>query len=175
MNPTVAALLCVLLLAVPGAAQDHRSPYAHQGSDQLETLTQDEVDGLLAGEGMGMAKPAELNAYPGPRHVLDMVDSLALTPEQEEKTREIFRDMKAEARELGRRVLEAEGALNALFASGVVDVGSLEEAVAEVGRLRADLRLVHLRAHLETRSLLTRHQIHEYRRLRGYAEPGHGG
>ena len=32
---------------------------------------------------MGLALAAELNGYPGPRHVLDLADQLGLTPEQQ--------------------------------------------------------------------------------------------
>lgn len=169
MRLAVTAILLLVLHPVSGAAQDHRSSHARQGSECLKTLTEDEVDGLLAGEGMGMARPAELNAHPGPRHVLDLADSLALTPEQLEGTRRVFDAMQARARELGRRVLEAEEALAALFVGGGVEGEALEEAVAEVARLRGQLRLVHLRAHLEVTELLHRDQIRAYQRLRGYA------
>lgn len=164
-------LLILAALLVPGAAaaQDTHSPYAHEGSDRVKTLTQEEVDGLLAGEGMGLARPAEMNGYPGPRHVLDMADSLRLTPEQRDGARAIFEAMQDGAQALGRRVLEVEEALDSLFASGAVAEPVLEEKVGEAARLQGELRLVHLRAHLEMRALLTPHQIHEYGRLRGYA------
>ena len=158
------------------------SPYAHQGSKELKTLSQEEVDELLSGAGMGLARPAELNGYPGPRHVLDLADSLGLTAEQRGSVEGIFRDMHARAVELGQEILDAERALDAAFASGDVTVDALAEIVDRIGSLQADLRAVHLRAHVATREILTDHQRHEYDRLRGYGagheagpEPGHVG
>ncbi len=56
-----------------------RSPYVGQEARGIKALSQDDVEGLLAGAGSpfgGMAKPAELNGYPGPRHVLDAVKAV---------------------------------------------------------------------------------------------------
>ncbi|MDP2956413.1 MAG: hypothetical protein Q8N53_08320 [Longimicrobiales bacterium] len=39
---------------------------------------------------MGMARPAELNGFPGPRHVLDLADLLALAPDQRSEVQGIF-------------------------------------------------------------------------------------
>jgi hypothetical protein len=150
-------------------ALEGHSPYAHQGSKELKTLSQEEVDELLSGAGMGLARPAELNGYPGPRHVLDLADSLALTAEQRGIVEGIFRDMNARAVELGREVLAAERDLDAAFASGEVTEDALAEIVDRIGSLEADLRAVHLRAHLATREVLSLYQRHEYVRLRGYA------
>jgi Spy/CpxP family protein refolding chaperone len=129
---------------------------------------------------MGLARPAELNGYPGPRHVLDLADSLDLTAEQRGTVEEIFRAMNARAVELGREVLAAERELDAAFASGRVTGDALAAIVDRIGDLQAELRTVHLRAHLATRAILTDHQVHEYDRLRGYgaghptgAEAGH--
>ncbi len=159
-------------LAGPAAAQhqhqEHaRSPYAGAGSDTVKTLTPDEVAGLLGGEGMGLARAAELNGYPGPRHVLDLADSLALTPDQVARTETVFRAMHDRAVELGRSIIDAEKALDAGFAGGA-DPAALERRVAELGRLRGELRWVHLRAHFDVAEILTMHQRHTYDRLRGY-------
>ena len=47
-----------------------------------QALSPEDIQGLLEGRGMGLAKAAELNSYPGPKHVLEMADALELTPEQ---------------------------------------------------------------------------------------------
>jgi hypothetical protein len=60
------------------------------------------------GEGMGLAKAAELNDYPGPRHVLDMDTELRLTDRQEEKTRQTFDQMHTKAVQIGRELVEAD-------------------------------------------------------------------
>ncbi|HJR53672.1 MAG TPA: periplasmic heavy metal sensor [Gemmatimonadota bacterium] len=159
-------------LARVGCAQEAHSPYAHQGATELKTLSQQEVDDLRNGAGMGLARPAEMNGYPGPRHVMELADSLALSEEQRRAVEEVFDAMQGRARELGSRILDAEKALDAAFAGGQQTEAALATAVAEIARLQGELRTVHLQAHLATRALLTEHQIHEYDRLRGYGS-GH--
>lgn len=170
MTPrTLAALTVLLALPAAAASQQHHSGYAEGQSAQVKTLGQAEVDELLAGAGMGMARPAELNGFPGPHHVLDLADSLALSAAQRAAVEDVFRRMQERATALGRQVVEGEGALDALFASGTVAEDALAERVKAVDALRSELRLVHLRAHLETKALLTLHQVHTYDRLRGYS------
>jgi hypothetical protein len=50
------------------------SPYAGQQGSSVRGLTDEEIADLRTGSGMGLARPAELNSYPGPRHVLDLAD-----------------------------------------------------------------------------------------------------
>jgi hypothetical protein len=45
------------------------------------------VASLLKGDGMGFAKAAELNGYPGPAHVLSVAKELNLTDELHQKFR----------------------------------------------------------------------------------------
>ena len=57
------------------------SPYTGQEARGIKALSQDDIEGLLSGAGTpfgGMAKPAELNGYPGPRHVLDAIKRVSL-------------------------------------------------------------------------------------------------
>lgn len=162
-------VLAALVWAVPARAQEAHSPYAHEGSRELKTLSEAEVDELVNGEGMGLARPAELNRHPGPRHVIDLADSLGLSAEQLRAAERIFADMNGRARELGREILDAEKALDAAFAAGDVTDDTLAASVEGIAELQGELRLTHLRAHLAMREVLTEHQVHEYDRLRGYA------
>lgn len=168
MKRWLTTLMALGAFPAAGLAQEAHSPYAHEGSEQVKTLSQQEVDDLLEGAGMGLARPAELNQYPGPRHVLDLADSLALSPEQRRAVEETFADMQNRAKALGRQILDAEGALDAAFAAGGITEEALVTAVRRIADLQGELRAVHLRAHLATRETLTRHQIQEYDRLRGY-------
>ena len=87
------------------------------------TLSADQVKELLAGEGMGLAKPAELNHYPGPKHVLELVTELALTADQLRRVEVIRGDMLAAARRLGAAIVEVTKHLHALRVEGhVLDV-----------------------------------------------------
>ena len=72
----------VLLAAMLGAAACAQSPYVNDQGRALKALSADEAAGYLEGRGLGLAKPAELNGYPGPMHVLELADALALTPAQ---------------------------------------------------------------------------------------------
>ena len=88
----------VITLGIGGAlaaqeeqpGQHQHSPYAGHEMSEIPSLTPDELAQLRNGEGMGFAKAAELNHFPGPRHVLDMAGELELTAEQRARTEEIF-------------------------------------------------------------------------------------
>ena len=82
------ALRLLLLIIVPALAdaQDHTSPYAGQQARDIKALSPDEIQGYLTGQGMGLAKAAELNGYPGPLHVLELAAELKLTEEQDRKS-----------------------------------------------------------------------------------------
>lgn len=180
----VLALLTLLLPAAawPAAAQHMHghghgdggpgmtapSPYAGQESRAVKALSPETTAGLKKGEGLGMAKAAELNGYPGPRHVLDMAAGLELTAEQREATQTVFDHMQASAQALGRSILEAERTLDTAFAQGSIDPDRLQRLTGEIGRLQGQLRNVHLRAHLEMKHILTAQQVAAYDRLRGY-------
>lgn len=172
MKSWFAMLVALGTVPVTGLAQESHSPYAHQGSELVKTLSQREVDDLLNGAGMGLARPAELNHYPGPRHVLELADSLDLSAAQRVEIETTFDAMQVRAMALGREILAAEQALDASFAAGEVTDEALAPAVARIANLQGELRTAHLRAHLGTRQTLTRHQLHEYDRLRGYGS-GH--
>jgi Spy/CpxP family protein refolding chaperone len=142
--------------------------YASQPAGQVETLSADEIQGLLNGEGMGMARAAELNHYPGPRHVLDLTSQLQLSEVQRNKAQKIYDRMHEEAVQLGRKILHKEEELDHIFKKGEIDSNNLKTLVMEIGRLRGELRLVHLSAHLEMKRVLSREQIEKYDELRGY-------
>jgi Spy/CpxP family protein refolding chaperone len=164
--------LAVAALAPAGAtAQEAGSPYVDWQGRVIKALAPEDVAALLAGDGMGFALAAELNRYPGPRHVLDLADSLALTTTQRDAVEEIRSRMRKRAVELGAGIVAAEATLDSLFADASIDEGSLREGVTEIARLEGELRATHLLAHLETRAVLTEHQVARYAALRGYA-PG---
>jgi len=145
----------------------HRNHYAGLESRELKALSEEEVRGLREGEGMSMALVAEINHYPGPKHVLELAAELELSSAQEEKVRGAFQRMRAEAVRLGEEILARERELQETFRSG----GSTEAArglVVEIGRLRGELRWTHLRAHVEMRGALSEGQRERYDRLRGY-------
>jgi Spy/CpxP family protein refolding chaperone len=134
----------------------------------------EEVRALLAGEGMGQAKAAELNRLPGPKHVLELADSLKLTPAQRTAMDSLFRQMQRAAQAGGAEIVSAESKLDQLFARTPVDAAQAESLVRGIGMLRADVRWVHLRTHLAAVKLLDAKQVDTYVRLRGHATHEHG-
>ena len=124
-------------------------------------------DGLLNAEGMGQAKFAELNGYPGPKHVLELGDKLQLSDEQKKTVTAAYNDMATRAKDIGKQIVRIEGELNDAFARNFVNEKSVRDDAEEIGRLRGKLRSVHLNAHLRTKALLTAKQIEMYKTLRG--------
>jgi Spy/CpxP family protein refolding chaperone len=151
------------------------APYAGWQDREIKALSAEQIDDLQSGRGMGLALPAELNGYPGPRHVLDLADQLELTAEQQAEAQRLFDEMQAQAIVLGEQVIAGEAALDRLFALGAASDASVQTATIELGRLQGALRGHHLRYHLAMRDLLSPHQVMRYRQLRGYsAESAHG-
>jgi Spy/CpxP family protein refolding chaperone len=170
------ALLCLLGAApVALAAEPASSPYAGEQHREIKSLSAKEVQDLLAGRGMGLAKSAELNRYPGPAHVLELADRLGLSAEQKASTKSVFDAMEAQARVLGKALVEREAELDRLFASREVTRAALESSLAEISKLQGELRRVHLEAHLAQTDLLTPEQVASYAELRGYGGGGHSG
>ncbi len=162
-------IFAVLIIGVAWSAfANQKSPYAGQEIRGIKALSQQKIDGYLSGKGMGYAKAAELNHYPGPRHVLDLSEQLALTSEQKAKTTKLFESMKKEAVSLGRELIDSEKELDQFFSNEAMDNKRLESILTGIGMLQAKLRYVHLSTHLEQKTILTPHQIQLYDRLRGY-------
>ena len=91
--PLALALTCVVTI---GHAQT--SPYAGQQSREVKSLSAQDIDDLLNGRGMALAKAGELNGYPGPLHVLELASELRLTDEQLRLITEIKNRMTASAK-----------------------------------------------------------------------------
>ncbi len=169
---TLTGILAVLISA-PAAAQDPPSPHAAIVERDIKALSAEQVTQLEAGDGMGLALAAELNGYPGPKHLLELADSLDLTATQRGQIEGVRLAMLAEARRLGAEIVARERELDRALATGAVDHARLDVLTAELGRLTGALRFTHLRAHLAVRPLLSEAQRATYALLRGYST--HGG
>jgi Spy/CpxP family protein refolding chaperone len=139
----------------------------------IKALSEEEVQGYLSGSGMGFAQAAELNHYPGPKHVLALAEPLQLSAEQRQQTQGIFEAMQAEAVLLGQQLIERERQLETLFAAGTITEAQLEDVVMGIATIRGRLRVVHLRAHLVQKNILTPVQLRHYDVLRGYGASSH--
>ena len=173
------ATVLLAVLAAPLSVHATERPYAGLEARDVKALSAEEIAALEGGHGFSQALAAELNGYPGPRHVLDLAEDLALTPRQTSAVEALFGEMQAEAVAAGRAVLVQEAALEAAFRDGDASETAILAIAEEIGTLRGVLRGVHLKYHVRTRALLTAHQVSLYNEARGYhdgvAPAGHGG
>ena len=171
------SIAALAVLAVSAVATATEQPYAGLDTRQIKALSSDEIAALMTGSGFSQALSAELNGYPGPRHVIDLAERLGLEDTQRSAIQALFREMQTEAIAVGEQVLAGEAAFEAAFRAGTLTEDRLLDMAEEIGRLRGSLRAVHLKFHLRTTALLTPHQVALYNAERGYgaANSGHGG
>lgn len=176
------ATLALLLLALAGCSGPGSDPgptssadYAQLQSSPIRGLSTQQIDDLESGAGMQLALPAELNGFPGPRHVLELADRLGLNASQRDAVQALFNETNAKARAAGQEVLDAYEALDEWFRAGAGTDAELRALMRSLAEREAALRQVHLAAHVECRGLLTEHQVELYKDLRGYggAHTGH--
>ncbi|MCP4204292.1 MAG: hypothetical protein GY769_20445 [bacterium] len=133
-------------------------------------MSRQEALDLRDGAGMGLARAAELNHYPGPLHVLELAEKLDLSGTQKDEIERFRSEMLSEAQRLGQKILEREEHLDRRFSHQHLDEPLLRELTAEIAELYGKLRFVHLRAHLQARAILSEAQVAAYDRHRGYDE-----
>ena len=160
-------LLALTALIAQPALSDEAS-YAGEDARAIKALSPERIDGLRSGAGLGYAKAAELNGWPGPLHALELADALSLTADQRARIDVVRQAMLAKAKPLGEDLVAAEAALDTLFAEETPTLTRVAEATEKIGRIEAALRAVHLAAHIDVKPLLTEHQRMIYARERGY-------
>lgn len=150
-----------------------KSPYAGEETRSIKALSDEEIGRYVRGEGMGLAKAAELNDYPGPKHLLELAEKIGLSGDQQAKLQSEFDRMHRNAVALGEQIVEKERLLDRLFAEGNITPENLRTSTTDLGRLGGELRATHLIAHLAARSILTDEQLRRYSELRGYSGMDH--
>tara|TARA_B110000196_G_C21048804_1_gene616265 strand:- start:48 stop:323 length:276 start_codon:yes stop_codon:yes gene_type:complete len=70
-------LFVISLFETPYAVADAQ-PYAGQHQRSIKALSKNDIQGYKSGAGLGMAKAAELNHYPGLIHILEFAAPLKL-------------------------------------------------------------------------------------------------
>lgn len=163
-------LLASALCGAPALAlAQHATPYAGLQQRDIRALSPQQIEDLLAGRGMTLALPAELNGWPGPMHVLELAAPLRLTAEQRRETEALMAAHRAEARRIGAEIVEEERGLDAAFRERRITAEDIAARTGRIGALQAALRAEHLRTHLVQTALLTPAQVTRYGELRGYA------
>lgn len=171
MKPMLVGVVSSLLLAVP-VHSPLAAPPAQAAQAAHHACLEEERQAIERGQGFGMALVADRNGFPGPRHILDMKDELKLSADQVRDVQQLFDKMHNRAVELGNELLAKEAELDRLFAQGVSGEASVRHLLTESALLRAELRWVHIFAHLEARDLLTPEQRRAYHAAR-YASGEH--
>ena len=147
------------------------SPYAGQELRDIKSLSDSDIQSLQNGTGEafgGMAKLAELNGYPGPRHVLDMASELRLTDGQRVEIERIYQNMSNNAKSVGAAIIAVEQDMDGAFANKTITRENLKLLLDKSADLYAQLRFAHLSAHLDTIQMLTIEQVQMYNMMRGY-------
>jgi Spy/CpxP family protein refolding chaperone len=167
----IIGIVCGMMTVAP--AQDHRSPYAGEEQRAIKALSPEQINAYLNGEGMQLAKAAELNQHPGPKHVLELASALNLSDEQRRQTEEAFRVMRERAVSIGKQIVANEKELDSLFRTGSASDKSVRKKTEAIARLQGELRFAHLQAHLRMKHILSPEQQETYDQLRGYKEGAH--
>ena len=158
----------VFAMASGLALAQSQQPYAGLEGRSIKALSEQQIGDLRAGRGMGLALAAELNGYPGPMHVLELAESLALSDQQRARVQDLFTAMRAEAIPLGDTLIAQEAELDRQFAHKTISPASLAASIDAIGTTQAALRQTHLKYHLLTAEMLTPAQAQRYGELRGY-------
>ena len=166
---TLAVLYLNPLKTVAASEPEYKSKYIGQEKRDIKSLSKEDIKELKAGAGWGMAKAAELNGLPGPKHILEMSKEIELTAEQEKMVIAVYNDMNKKAVRLGNKLIEYEEELNNRFVERNIDEKILDELLEKISETYKSLRFVHLSAHLKTPTILTESQIKKYNKLRGYS------
>ncbi|HTY35685.1 MAG TPA: hypothetical protein VMH23_01170 [Bacteroidota bacterium] len=133
---------------------------------ECQAVVPPDKDELLKGMGMGLATIAEVNGYPGPKHAIALKTELGLTRDQLKKTEALDKVVSSSAVAKGDEIVQAEQELSKLFESGTITEKVLRTQLEHIGKLRADLRFIHLQAHMRMKQILTPDQIKQYSELR---------
>lgn len=166
-------LFCLTISSIAYAEQPHHSPYAGQQQYPIKSLSPVDIAELKRGGGWGLAKTAELNGWPGPRHVLELAAELKLNKTQIQAITELFDTMQTQAITQGEQLIALEQELEQQFQQRTVTAESLSQQLEKIAAARSQLRYIHLSTHLQTPAMLGTEQMQQYNLLRGYTNPAH--
>ena len=162
--------LSVSFVVIADEKESHKSNYTREVDRVIKSLSAKDIEDLTLGNGMGLARAAELNGYPGPKHVIEMQEELFLEKEQLTSIKQIFKEMKSQAQSQGQILISLEKSLNDYFSNTTITNNTLKATLKEIAEAKSNLRYIHLSAHIKTTEILSKSQIKKYNQLRGYAD-----
>jgi Spy/CpxP family protein refolding chaperone len=131
-----------------------------------QALFPPDKDQLLKGEAAGQNMAAENNGYPSPQKIVSLKDQIGLTKDQLKKIKEIVTNLPISAVVKGQEIIDAEEDLNKLFESGAINERTLRIKLERIGKMRAELRFVHLQIYLKEKQILTAKQWERLKELK---------
>lgn len=152
------------------------SKYSGEEIREIKSLSDIDIKSLKEGTGDafgGLAILAELNGYPGPRHILDLANELQLTDRQKDNITTIYNNMKTDAIDIGQEIIDIESIVNEKFENGTITDEDLKQLMLSSAQHYGNLRYLHLSTHLNMMDILSQEQINLYNNLRGYSEMHH--
>ena len=123
-------------------------------------------DQLLKGEAAGQNLVAEQNGYPSPQKIVSLKDQIGLTKDQLKKIKEIVTNLPISAVVKGQEIIDAEEEMNTLFQSGTVNERTLRIKLERIGKMRAELRFVHLQIYVKEKQILSAKQWERLKELK---------
>jgi len=123
-------------------------------------------DQLLKGEAAGQNLVAEQNGYPSPQKIVSLKDQIGLTKDQLKKIKEIVTNLPISAVVKGQEIIDAEDELNTLFQSGTVNERTLRLKLERIGKMRAELRFMHLQIYVKEKQILSAKQWERLKELK---------
>jgi Spy/CpxP family protein refolding chaperone len=120
-------------------------------------------DQLLKGGATEQTWVAEKNGFPAPQKIILYKDQLGLTKAQLKKINEMLTNLPISATIKGQDIIEAEEELNKLFESGSINEKTLRAKLERIGKMRAELRFVHLQLYLKEKQILS---VKQWERLK---------
>jgi Spy/CpxP family protein refolding chaperone len=120
----------------------------------------------LKGEAAGQNMVAENNGYPSPQKIVSLKDQIGLTKDQLKKIKEIVTNLPISAVVKGQEIIDAEEELNKLFESGTVSEKTLRIKLERIGKMRAELRFVHLQIYVKEKQILSAKQWERLKELK---------
>ncbi len=123
-------------------------------------------DQLLKGELNGQTSVAERNGFPVPKKIISFKEQLGLTKDQLRKIDEMLTNLQVSTTVKGQEIIDAEVELEKLFESGAINDKTLRIKLEQIGKMRADLRFMHLQIYLKEKQILSPKQWERLKELK---------
>jgi hypothetical protein len=137
--------------------------FARTITAQAQVVFPPDKELLVKGEAAGQTLAAEINGYPAPQKIIIYKDQLGLSKDQLRKMSEIMTNLPISTTVKGEDIVGAEEELSKLFESGNINEKILRAKLERIGKMRAELRFMHLQVYLKEKQILS---VKQWERLK---------